>query len=55
MSAEHYTRYLHHKYFEANYGDGLVPLDRLFCTFHDGTPEADEAMNRRVTERRKRA
>ena len=47
MSVEHYTHYLHHKYFEVNYGDGLVPLDKLFGTFHDGTPEADEALKRR--------
>ena len=25
-----YGHYLHHKYFEVNYGDGLVPLDKLF-------------------------
>ena len=26
-----YTHYLHHKYFEVNYGgDGLVPLDKWF-------------------------
>ena len=24
-----YGHYLHHKYFEVNYGDGLVPLDKL--------------------------
>jgi sterol desaturase/sphingolipid hydroxylase (fatty acid hydroxylase superfamily) len=52
MSVEHYTHYLHHKYFEVNYGDGLVPLDKLFGTFHDGTAAADEALKRR---RRNRA
>jgi sterol desaturase/sphingolipid hydroxylase (fatty acid hydroxylase superfamily) len=55
MSAEHYTHYLHHKYFEVNYGDGLVPLDKFFGTFHDGTPEAEAAMNRRLETRRERA
>jgi sterol desaturase/sphingolipid hydroxylase (fatty acid hydroxylase superfamily) len=53
ISTEHYTHYLHHKYFEVNYGDGLVPLDKLFGTFHDGSPDAEEAMNRRVRERQK--
>lgn len=35
-----YAHYLHHKYFEVNYSDGAVPLDRWFGSFHDGTPEA---------------
>ena len=47
LAADHYVHYLHHKYFEVNYGDGLVPFDRLFGTFHDGTDAATEAMNRR--------
>ena len=29
-----YTHYLHHKYFEVNYGDGLMPLDKLFGSWH---------------------
>jgi hypothetical protein len=40
-----YGHYLHHKYFEVNYGDGLVPLDKLFCAWRDGAPEADARMN----------
>jgi len=47
LSAEHYTHYLHHKHFEVSYGDDLVPFDRIFGTFHDGTDEATDAMNRR--------
>ncbi len=47
LNTDHYVHYLHHKYFEVNYGDGLVPFDRLFGTFHDGTEKATEAMNRR--------
>ncbi len=39
--------YLHHKYFECNYGLGLVPFDKWFGTFHDGTEEADKRMNER--------
>ncbi len=46
-----YAHYLHHKYFEVNYGDGLVPLDRLFGTAHDGSTEADDRMNARLRAR----
>ncbi|RUW85050.1 sterol desaturase family protein [Mesorhizobium sp. M4B.F.Ca.ET.190.01.1.1] len=46
-----YQHYLHHKYFECNYSGGLIPLDKWFGTFHDGSPEAQEAMNRRFKER----
>jgi sterol desaturase/sphingolipid hydroxylase (fatty acid hydroxylase superfamily) len=43
-----FFHYLHHKHFECNYGgDGKVPLDRWFGTFHDGTPEATAAMKAR--------
>ena len=37
-----YMHYLHHKYFNFNYGDdGLVPFDRVFGTYHDGSEESD--------------
>jgi sterol desaturase/sphingolipid hydroxylase (fatty acid hydroxylase superfamily) len=52
MDTSYYAHYLHHKYFEVNYSDGMVPLDRWFGTFHDGTPEAQEAMNARRMKRR---
>jgi sterol desaturase/sphingolipid hydroxylase (fatty acid hydroxylase superfamily) len=52
LDTAHYVHYLHHKYFEVNYGDGLVPFDRIFGTFHDGTDEATEAMNRRFLQAR---
>jgi sterol desaturase/sphingolipid hydroxylase (fatty acid hydroxylase superfamily) len=42
-----YAHYLHHKYFEVNYADGSIPLDKWFGTFHDGSLEADEAMKKR--------
>ena len=48
MDMHAYNHYLHHKYFEVNYGDGLVPFDKLFGTFHDGTEAADEAMRARL-------
>ena len=50
-----YTHYLHHKYFEVNYGgDGLIPLDEWFGTWHDGTKEADEQMNARYRRKKER-
>ena len=49
-----YAHYLHHKYFEVNYGDGLVPLDKLFGTWHDGTPGGEAAMKSRFDKRRAR-
>ncbi|MBM35745.1 MAG: desaturase [Acidimicrobiaceae bacterium] len=39
---------LHHRYFEVNYGMLLLPLDKWFGTFHDGSVEAhDELRGRR--------
>ena len=49
-----YFHHLHHRYFECNYGNRPVPLDRLFGTFHDGTPEAHARMRRRMKARRAR-
>ncbi|MDE0307156.1 MAG: sterol desaturase family protein [Albidovulum sp.] len=54
LDSHAYAHYLHHKYFEVNYGaDGLVPLDKWFGYWHDGSKEADEHMNERF--RRKKA
>ena len=41
------AHYLHHRYFECNYADGTVPLDKWFGTFHDGSDAAHRAMNQR--------
>ncbi len=49
------AHYLHHKYFEVNYSDGAIPLDKWFGSFHDGSPEADEIMQIRLTARSARA
>jgi sterol desaturase/sphingolipid hydroxylase (fatty acid hydroxylase superfamily) len=46
------SHYLHHKYFEVNYSDGAVPLDRWFGSFHDGSPEAHERMKQRLASRK---
>lgn len=42
-----FAHYLHHKYFEVNYADGALPLDRWFGSFHDGSAAGDEAMKKR--------
>lgn len=47
-----FFHYLHHKYFECNYGgDGPVNVDRWFGTFHNGTTQATDAMNERFLAR----
>ncbi|MCE8553430.1 sterol desaturase family protein [Ruegeria pomeroyi] len=38
---------MHHRYFECNYGSLEVPFDKWFGTFHDGTIEANERMQKR--------
>lgn len=43
----YYAHYLHHRYFEVNYADGTIPLDKWFGTFHDGSAESDEALKAR--------
>lgn len=49
-----YIHYLHHKYFEVNYGDGLIPFDRWFGTFHDGSAEGEAQMNARYEAKKAR-
>ena len=49
-----YMHYLHHKYFEVNYGNELVPMDWLFGTHHDGSKAAGERMKARLRARRQR-
>jgi sterol desaturase/sphingolipid hydroxylase (fatty acid hydroxylase superfamily) len=44
MSVDSYFHYLHHRYFECNYGTITVPLDRWLGSLHDGTPESLERM-----------
>lgn len=42
-----YAHYLHHKYFRVNFADGTTALDKLFGSWHDGSPEADAKMKAR--------
>jgi sterol desaturase/sphingolipid hydroxylase (fatty acid hydroxylase superfamily) len=54
LDAHTYAHYLHHRYFEVNYADGIMPFDRLFGTWHDGTEAADDRMNARLKLRAQR-
>ena len=49
-----YAHHLDHKYFECNYSDGALPLDKWFGSFHDGSDASNEAMNRRFLDRNER-
>lgn len=41
---------LHHRYYECNYGNGEMPWDRWFGTYHDGSEEA----TRRTRDRKRK-
>jgi sterol desaturase/sphingolipid hydroxylase (fatty acid hydroxylase superfamily) len=43
-----YAHYLHHKHFECNYADGILPLDRWFGTLYDGSEESFLKMRARL-------
>ena len=49
-----FVHYLHHKYFEVNYADGTIPIDKWFGTWHDGTKEGDRLMKARFQEKKER-
>lgn len=50
-----YIHYLHHKHFEVNCGDGLIPIAKWLGTFHDGSKAADEQMKARYRGEKARA
>lgn len=52
VDSHSYAHYLHHKYFEVNYGDATVPLDKWFGTWHDGSAEGDARMQERYRKRK---
>ena len=54
LDSHAYAHYLHHKYFEVNYGDGLIPIDRWIGTFHDGSKQADDLMKSRYRDKKER-
>jgi sterol desaturase/sphingolipid hydroxylase (fatty acid hydroxylase superfamily) len=51
INTDGFAHYLHHKYFECNYADGVVPLDRWFGSFHNGSPESQAQMDQRFLKR----
>lgn len=54
MNTSYFAHYLHRRYFEVNYSDGMAPLDKWFGSSHDCTLEADAAMKNRMKEIRLR-
>ncbi len=44
---------IHHRYFEVNYGNLDVPWDKLFGSFHDGTPDGKRRMKERLKTRKR--
>lgn len=47
FATDNYYHYLHHKFFRVNFGDSLlIPIDRLFGTFHDGVRRVPRAKER---------
>ena len=54
FDADSYAHYLHHKYFECNYADGILPLDRWFGTLHDGSDESQYRLSERLKKRNRR-
>lgn len=51
IESNNHFHYLHHRYFECNYGSSLAPMDQLFGTFHDGSDEAQKLMRERMRAR----
>jgi sterol desaturase/sphingolipid hydroxylase (fatty acid hydroxylase superfamily) len=49
-----FAHYLHHKYFEVNYADGTIPLDRWFGTWHDGSKSGEALMQARFEHKKAR-
>ena len=48
IDLHNYNHYLHHKYFEVNYGNLTLPFDHWFGTYHDGSKEHHEKMMLRL-------
>jgi sterol desaturase/sphingolipid hydroxylase (fatty acid hydroxylase superfamily) len=55
LDSHAWAHYLHHKYFEVNYGgDGLIPLDKWLGTWHDGTKDGETRMQARFQKKKAR-
>ena len=52
FASDGYYHYLHHKFFSVNFGDTLlIPLDRLFGTYHDGIRRVQSTRRTRKDQR----
>jgi len=51
IESNSYFHFLHHKFFECNYGGTIAPMDQLFGTFHDGSDDAQKRMRQRMRDR----
>ena len=47
IDLSNYNHYLHHKYFEVNYGNLMIPFDQWFGTYHDGSDDLHQKMLKR--------
>ena len=47
LNIDSYFHYLHHRFFECNYGTVTVPFDRWFGSLHNGTPESYQRMRQK--------
>ncbi|MGL5011195.1 MAG: sterol desaturase family protein [Paracoccaceae bacterium] len=55
LNSHAYAHYLHHKHFDVNYGgDGLLPLDRWFGSWHDGSKAGEALMQARYEAKKAR-
>lgn len=53
LAAGSHFHYQHHKFFECNYGGSLMPLDKWFGTFHNGSEQADRDLRDKMRARRR--
>jgi lathosterol oxidase len=53
VTAGDWYHQLHHQYFNFNYGNILTPFDRLFGSWHDGTPESLRIQKNRLRNKRR--
>ena len=51
FSTHAFAHYLHHKYFEVNCSDGMVPFDPWFGTSHDGSTDGQARMDARFAKK----
>lgn len=54
LRTDRYMHYLHHKYFNVNYGESNVPIDKWLGSLHDGTPEAEARFKKIFAENARR-